>query len=233
MSGLTARSSVAAVDWLPIQERLIDGLGHALSNRAAALIGVAQLFEMRLTSVVTSVEDGAKTLGEEAAKLGELVLLIRSLGSNLSERREPVRAGDAVRLAAEFLAQDREVRAHTYEVAAEPAHTPPLLLWRADHLRLGVLLLLAASDGASQATTVRIRVESALPDAVRILASTSVPLHAVRETATYAILERFAAAEGGSASSAAAPEGTTALVLSLPGLGSASAQGEPQAANAV
>jgi hypothetical protein len=111
-------------------------------------------------------------------------------------------------------------------VGPEPSDTSPLLLWRADHLRLGVLLLLTVSDGARQPTTVRVRVESAPQGAVRIVASTSVPLRAVRDTATYAVLETFAAAEGGNISSAAAPDGTTALEFSLPGLSSASAQGE-------
>jgi hypothetical protein len=94
-------------------------------------------------------------------------------------------------------------------------------------VRLGVLLLLAASDTASQPTTVRVRAESGVQGTLRIIAKTPLPAAAVAGSATYAILARFAAAEGGHANSAAAPDGTTALELSLPDLGGGSARGEP------
>jgi hypothetical protein len=219
----SARSSVSAADWLPIHERLVEGVVHSLSNRVAALMGVTQLLEMRLASL----DEGARTLAGESAQLREQVNLLRSIVPRQAERREPVRAGDVVRGAMALLAQDREARIHTYEMTAESPETPPLLLWRTDHVRLGVLLLLAASDTASQPTTVRVRAESGVQGTLRIIAKTPLPAAAVAGSATYAILARFAAAEGGHANSAAAPDGTTALELSLPDLGGGSARGEP------
>ncbi len=217
-----ARSSVAAADWLPVQQRLVEGVSHALSNRVAALMGVTQLLELRLVSL----DESARTLGGEVAQLRAQVNLLRALGPESGERREPVRVGDAVRQAAALLSQDREARSHAFAMAAESPDTPPLLLWRADHVRLGVLLLLTVSDGAPEAITVAVRAEAGPQGAVRIIATTPLAPEAVRRASTYGVLARLVETEGGRISSAAAPEGTTALELSLPGLGGASARGD-------
>lgn len=217
-----ARSSVAPADWLPLQERLVDGVAHALNNRVASLMGVTQLFEMKLATLEATTE----ALSAEVERIRHATLLLRPLGSATGEEREPVRARDALALATSLLAQDRVARDHQFEVEDESAEVPPLLLWRADHLRIGVLMLLAATADATGPASVRISITAAA-GMVRIRALSPCTLSAVRAAPSFAALGRFAQEEGGQCSSAAAPHGATALELSLPGLDSASARGEP------
>ena len=212
-------SSVASDDWLPVFEQLMEGLNHSLGNRIAALGGISQLLEMGLASR----DEGGRSLASEVKLLAGLLELLRTLGATRKPRREARRAADGLRSAAQLLQHHREARAHRYEIADEPADTEPLLLWRADYVRVGVLFLRAACEKATEEVKVRVRFE-ALDSVVRIVATTSVAADVVQDGHAFLALVRFASAEGGECTSAAAPGGATALTLILPGLARASAQ---------
>ena len=210
-------SSVAGDDWLPVLEALLEGFNHSLNNRVAALGGIAQLLEMKLASR----DEGGRSVATEVALLREQMGLMRHLAPPRKNPREAGRAGDALRTAAKLLFQHREARTHKYEIAEEPSELEPLLLLRADHVRVGVLVLLAASEGAKHEIRVNVKFE-ARAGAVRIIATTPVALDELQVTHAFRALVRFAAAEGGGCTAAAAPSETTTLILELPGLAAAS-----------
>lgn len=206
-------SSIASDDWLPVVESLLEGFTHSLGNRTAALGGISQLLEMGLASR----DEGGRSVGVEVGLLREQMEVLRSVAATRKNRREAGRAGDGLRTATRLLKQHRDARLHQYEIAEEPADVEPLLLWRADHVRVGVLFLLAASESSKADVRVRVRFE-AHAGAVRIIAATPVAVDAVRGTLSFRALVRFAVAEGGECTCDAAPDGATSLVLELPGL---------------
>lgn len=211
------QSSVAPAEWLPIVEELLEGAGHAMGNRIAALSGIAQLLEANLASR----EEGARAVSLDAKLLRPHMDLLRALAVKQSDRREPARASEQLRAAAGLLAQHSAGRVHRIEIADEPADVEPLLLWPADHLRAPLLLLLASTEGAKKDLVVRVSIH-AHEGAVLITARTPLTPAEVEGAARFAALQRFAKLEGGACTSAAAPDGTTALVLELPGLTRAS-----------
>jgi hypothetical protein len=219
MSERPEASSVASEDWLPVLEQLLDGCNHTLNNRIAALGGISQLLGMDLVSRA----EAGRAIGAEVELLRAATELLRKLGVQRPGRREAGRAGDALRLAAQLLAHHREARSYRFGIAEEPPDVEPLLLWRADHVRAAVLFLLAAGGEAKGELSIEARIEAA-DGLVRISATTPVASGVVQGTRSYGALARFAAAEGGACTSAAAPDGATALVLELPGLARASAR---------
>lgn len=213
-----AQSSVAAEDWLPVLEQLLDGLTHALSNRIAALSGIGQLIELSLATR----EESGQSISNETEQLRSFVELARPLGAVRATRREPALVGDSLRPAAQLLAHHRDLRGVRYEIPAADPTVEPLLLWRRDHLRMGVLFLMAAAGDLTGEADVRVSVEG-VDGKVRLTALTPAAAGKVTEGAGFRALARFAEREGGQCTSAAAPGGTTALVLDLPGLARASA----------
>jgi len=214
-------SSVASEDWLPVLESLIEGFNHTLSNRIAALGGISQLLEMGLASR----DEGGKSVANEVRLLRDQMELLRGLAASKRNRREPGRPSESLRTASLVLLQHRDARTHKYVIGEEPPSGEPLLLWRADHLRVAILFLLAASESSKE--EVRVHVSFEAPDGkVRITATTPIAADSVRGTLSFGALARFATAEGGECVCAAAPGGATALTLELPGLGAASMRAE-------
>ena len=76
-------SAIPPEDWLPVQEGLLRGLNHALSNRLASVSALAMLVEGsdRLPSGMQDV------LSDDVQRLGDLLTLYRALPAGVESRR--------------------------------------------------------------------------------------------------------------------------------------------------
>lgn len=205
-----AASAFAPGDWLPVQDALLRGLNHALSNRLSSLGAIAMLVE------------GADRLDErmqaafsaDVEKLGDLLALYRLVPAEPTPRRDAARIGDALARARALLEHHPDCRNITFEVAAGAKDVEPVTLSGRDALRASVMLLLAAARGAGGAGAVRASV--AMEDGV-VQATARSPREneaTIAGSHEAAALARFAANENGRV--VHAPDSVT---LALPGLG--------------
>lgn len=214
-------SAIPPEDWLPVQEGLLRGLNHALSNRLASVSALAMLVEGsdRLPSGMQDV------LSDDVQRLGDLLTLYRALPAGVESRREPVRSGDAIARARALIEHHPECRDLTMGPIVEPEDAEPMWLMGRDAERASVLLLLSVARGAPSAPEldVTIRGEGGWLHLTAQCAGAEVDK--VRATPEYAALGRFANVEGGRADCAALPRGDAQVTLTLPGLSRARAKG--------
>lgn len=206
-------SGFAADDWLPVQEELLRGLNHALSNRLASLDAIG----MMLDADGTMDEALRQLLISDIARLRVLLGEFRSLPAPGGARREAVRLGDALQLAASLVAHHPDAREATIDAAVIQPGEEPVRLFGPDALRLAVFVLLALARGGSVDAPVRLAIIGG-DGSVELRASragAAAPVIAVGRE--HAALQRFAAREGGRLEVAATPEGAE-LRLRLPGL---------------
>lgn len=213
-SGTTApASSIPASDWLPVQESLLRGLNHALSNRLASLSAISMLM------------DGAdafdpklqEALAGDVERLGAVLGLYRALPGDSSARREAGRFADALERAKAVVAEHPDCRDVAIALAADDAGAEPVSLLGKDALRASVLFLLALARAAGLRGRVEVSVRGMdgwvhVSAASMAGAGTPAPLRA--QGAELGALARFAAAEGGSLALPAAG----VVELRLPGL---------------
>lgn len=210
--GPPAVSAFAAEDWLPVQEALLRGLNHALSNRLASLGAIAMLVDgeeppdARMLAALT----------EDVGRLEELLGMFRSLPAGGELQRTTVRLGDGLTRAAALLEHHPVCRDVSITVGDEPPDAEPVRLLSPDPLRASVCLLAAVACGAgAEKMTAAVRAE---PGRVELCVSrTGGSPEEVRASPEFAALERFAAAEAALLRATATADGVE-LALSLPGL---------------
>ncbi len=212
------RSSIRADDWLPVHQALLAGLVHACNNRVAALSGIAQLYEAKLSSG----EEGMQQLLGEVDKLRALMGLFRLALSGRSARREPARMGEALQTAAMLLAHHLDARHARFDAPPESGDVEPVMLWPGDALRFAVLALLAsgadAGKGTVESSIARVGDETVM--AITAPGSDSV----VMARSEFGALAYASKLEGGAVSCASISAGTILLTLALPGMTKATAR---------
>lgn len=212
------RSSIRPEDWLPVQEMLLRGLNHSLSNRLASLSALAMLIEGadRLDARMQ------QALSSDAERLGELLELFRALPGSISVRREAIRFGDALERAGALIEHHPECRDIAIAPVVESPDAPPVTLASTDALRSSVLMMLAVAQGATSPTPLMVTARSGADGFLHVtveLAGGS--CERIKCSAEFAALERFAKLEGGRVHCAASgvDDGSGRLTMSLPGLG--------------
>jgi hypothetical protein len=212
-------SSVAADDWAPIHDALLQGVVHACNNRVAALGGIVQLQDHALATP----QEGFASLKAEVPRLRAMMELFRALMARRGDKREPVRLSECARGAAALLEHHPVARQWTVRVDDEPADAEPVLLWPTDALRFALLLLLAAGGDAPSG---ELRV-SVLRNGKRTTASvvTTGNAAAAEASAEFLALRRAAEREGGTlvATTYGGHEGVQ-VTLTLLGLAAAAAR---------
>lgn len=206
------QSAVRAEDWAGVHDELLHGVVHTANNRIAALGGIVQLQENNLM-------DAAEALGqlrEEVALLRALMLKFRALTVHRAPARAPARLGGVLRGAMDVLAHHAVARNWTVTVTEEPDAVPPVNLWAADHLRFGVLLVLAAGAGTAKGEHLVMFSTAGSNAEVTVTAQNSVG--AVTGAAEFQALARAAALEGGSLRCEKVSDTHADVVLSIPGL---------------
>lgn len=203
-------SSILAADWLPVQEALLRGLNHTLSNRVSSLHAI-----MMLTEGAERLDPKMhEALTSEVEQLSALLQEYRCAPSDPTPRRDPSRFRDALTRAAGLLAHHPECRDVVFLPPDEEAGVEPVALLGKDALRACVLLLLplARGGGAKARVETKVRGEDGW---VHVTALASQAAVTAAESPEFAALGRFADAEGGNTK---APPGGDALMISLPGL---------------
>lgn len=209
----TMHSSIAPTDWLPVQESLLRGLNHALSNRIASLSAISMLME------------GAGALDPklheafvgDVEHLGAVLALYRALPSDAAARRDASRFADALERAKPLVTEHPECRDVAIELTTDAATVEPVSLLGRDAFRAGVLMLLGLARAAGGRGRVNVAVDGDdgwVRVTGRAMPGSGTPAALDTKSAELAILARFAATERGTLELAAAG----GLVLQLPGL---------------
>lgn len=207
-------------DWLPVQEGLLRGLNHALSNRLSSLGAIAMLVE----GTGTLDERMQAAFASDVEKFSDLLTLYRLLPTEPTPRRDAVRLEDALAKARALLEHHPDCRNITFDVGAAAKGGEPVTLSGRDAIRAAVTLLLAVVRGAggSGAITASVTVADGW---VHVTARAPRADPAIAASDECAALSRFAQAEGGRVEPA--PD---SLVLVLSGLSRARAASAASAA---
>lgn len=212
MSARALISSVRAEHWAPVYDELMHGVVHSANNRIAALSGIVQLQEHKLSTAQESFD----ALRDEVGRLRSLMVKFRALTVPRGVRREPVRLGDALQTASELLAHHDVARNWSITVTDEPPGVEPVLLWPADPLRFATLLLLAANAGRPDGT---LFVSISEADGMSVAGVfTSNRTDSVQAAPAYRALQLAVDSEGGSLECIALAAEQIELRLLLPGL---------------
>jgi hypothetical protein len=212
-------SSIPPADWLPVQESLLRGLNHALSNRLSSLHAITMLTEGAEKLDPRMHE----ALAGDVGKLGELLDLYRSLPSDPASRRDPSQFEAALQRAAALLVHHPECRDVVFAPIEHAGLAEPVSLPGTDALRASILLLLPVARAGGAAGHVATTMRGA-DGWVHVTARSEAPKspEALAASTELAALSRFAEAEGGNVK---APPGGDAIELVLPGLGRARGAG--------
>ena len=212
MSERRLLSSVRAEDWAPVYNEFWHGLVHSANNRIAALGGILQLYE----SKISTPGQGMEALRGEVPRLRNLMQQFRALTVSRSERREPVRLRDAMGVVTGLVAHHALARNWSITVTEEPPGLEPVLLWPADALCLPTLMLLAAGGSRNAASvSVSFAQADAMSAAVMV---TDQAADVVAASGAFAALARAVAVEHGRLDCVALPPTQAELRLALPGL---------------
>lgn len=214
----SSRSSIRAEDWLPVHQALLAGLVHACNNRVAALSGIAQLYEARLSTG----DEGMQQLLGEVEKLRSLMSLFRLALNGRSARREPARMGEALQTAVALLANHLDARHSRLEAPPESGDVEPVMLWPGDAVRFAVLAFLAAGSEAGK-STVEATIARVGDETVVAITAPGVEINVLARP-EFAALSHAVEHEGGSVSCASMSAGTIMLTLALPGMTKAAAR---------
>lgn len=212
------RSSIAAEDWLPVQQALLRGLNHSLSNRLASLSALTMLIESgdRLDS---RMQDA---LSADVERLGGLLELFRALPGPAVSRREGTRFGDALQRAGALVAHHPDCRDVEIASVVEESDAPPVTLSSEDATRASVLLLLAVARAAASPAPLRITARAGGDGWLYVTAELEGASCAqISQCAEHGALARFATAEHGRVVCTPGDVADAAgrLTLALPGLG--------------
>ena len=142
--------------WLALQDELLRGLTHALSNRLATLSAAAYMLEY---GDITAAE-AATSLRTETERLDAILRLLRQLPARDEGVLEPVAPGDIVEAAVALHAHHGDLRDVPVTVAVADDVLPVLVEPHA--LRQALLLALTAAKRAAH------HAGSGVTDGVRI-----------------------------------------------------------------
>jgi hypothetical protein len=181
--------------WLRVNEKVLKGLNHQLTNRLAALEAVSQLFE---PSEVTDPQL-LQTLGKEVERVGTLLRLYRMLPAEPTALPEAVRIQDIVPSVLELHTYHADLRGVTCLLGtttdAEPVCVRPSALLRSLHVLLesaaghtsrtgSGLPIVLSYTGTS--TEVVITIEAPSPNADGLFAGSGSLIDAVRSALAHA-----------------------------------------------
>lgn len=181
--------------WLRVNEKVMKGLNHQLTNRVAALEAVAQLFEPGEITDPHLV----LTMAREVERVGTLLRLYRMLPAEPTALPEPIRVQDIVPSVLEL---------HTYHadlkgvpcVLGEASDPDPVCV-RPSALLRSLLVLLESAAGHTSRTgsglpivlayhgtpsTVTITIEAPSPNADGLFAGSGSLIDAVRSALAHA-----------------------------------------------
>ena len=161
--------AAARVRWLVLQEELLRGATHALSNRVATLSAAAYMLEYE---DVTAAQ-AAASLRTETERLDALLQVLRQLPSRGEVMCEPVSAMDVVTQAVQLHAQHCDLRDLPVTSVAEAEVLP---CWVDPHVLLQALLL-ALTTVKRQAAGTEVRVQVSGDGDVTRLAVWTEPAH--------------------------------------------------------
>jgi signal transduction histidine kinase len=125
---------IARARWLEVQDELLRGITHALSNRLATLSASAYMLEFE---DITCTE-AAGSLRAETDRLDALLQLLRLLPSRDDSAFEPLAPGDVVEQAVALHAHHCDLRDVPVRVDVDDAVLP---VWVEPHALLQALLL--------------------------------------------------------------------------------------------
>lgn len=136
--GPEIRLAVARARWLEVQDELLRGITHALSNRIATISAAAYMLEF---NDVTS-EQAAATLRSETERMDALLQLLRQLPSRDDSGFEPVMPAELVTQAVDMHSHHSDLRDVIVHVEVADNVLP---VWVEPHSLLQALLLALTS----------------------------------------------------------------------------------------
>jgi hypothetical protein len=181
--------------WLRVNEKVLKGLNHQLTNRLAALEAVSQLFEPGETTDPQLVS----TMAREVDRLGTLLRLYRILPAEPTALPEPVRVQDIVPCVLELHTYHADLRGVTC-VLGEASDPEPVCV-RPSALLRSLLVLLESAAGHTYRTgsglpivlayhgtptIVTLTIEAPSPNAEGLFAGSGSLIDAVRSALAHA-----------------------------------------------
>lgn len=132
--GPEVRLAVARARWLEIQDELLRGITHALSNRIATISAAAYMLEFN----DITAEQAAASLRSETERMDVLLQLLRQLPSRDDSGFEPVMPSELVSQAVELHAHHSDLRDVAVHIEVADSVLP---VWVEPHSLLQALLL--------------------------------------------------------------------------------------------
>lgn len=181
--------------WLRVNEKVLKGLNHQLTNRLAALDAVTQLFEPGQTADPQLVS----TMAREVERVGTLLRLYRMLPAEPTALPEPIRVQDIVPCVLELHTYHADLRGVACIMG--DAGDPEPVCVRPSALLRSLLVLLESAAGHSYRTggglpivltydgtptTVSITIEAPSPNADGLFAGSGSLIDAVRSALAHA-----------------------------------------------
>ena len=181
--------------WLRVNEKVLKGLNHQLTNRIAALDAVTHLFEPGERTDVELVQ----TLAREVERIGTLLRLYRMLPAEPTALPEPVRVQDIVPYVLELHTYHADLRGVTCVLSK--AGDPDPVCVRPSALLRSLLVLLESAAGHTYragselpivlgyngtASAVTITIEAPSPNADGLFAGSGSLVDAVRSALAHA-----------------------------------------------
>ncbi|HYW33445.1 MAG TPA: hypothetical protein VE869_18225 [Gemmatimonas sp.] len=150
----SAPPNAGALRWLAIQNDLVSGLAHALSNRVATIDAAAYMLQFDSTDIPAQ----ATILHGEAGRLETLVLALRSLPARRQAEAEPVLVADVVKEALAVHEHHDDLRGIPCETSIDPdvppVHVDPIAL---QHALLVALTAARTAAGSTGVATLDVR----------------------------------------------------------------------------
>jgi hypothetical protein len=181
--------------WLRVNEKVLKGLNHQLTNRLAALEAVTQLFEPGETADPQLLS----TMAREVERAGTLLRLYRMLPAEPTALPEPIRVQDIVPCVLELHTYHADLRGVTC-VLGETTDPEPVCV-RPSALLRSLLVLLESAAGHTYRTgsglpivltydgtptAVTLTIEAPAPNADGVFAGCGSRIDAVRSALAHA-----------------------------------------------
>jgi hypothetical protein len=181
--------------WLRVNEKVLKGLNHQLTNRLAALEAVSQLFEPGETTDPQLLQ----TLAKEVDRVGTLLRLYRTLPAEPTALSETVRVQDIIPSVLELHTYHADLRGVAC-LLGETSDAEPVCVRPSALLRSLLVLLESAAGHTSRtgsglpivlayhgtSTEVTITIEAPSPNADGLFAGSGSLIDAVRSALAHA-----------------------------------------------
>ncbi len=146
-AGAEPHPAIARARWLEVQDALLRGVAHALSNRIATVSAAVYMLEHR----DVTPEQAATSLRDATERMDELLQLLRLLPSRDDTSFEPVMPRDVVEQAVTLHGHHGDLREVPVTVRYEGDVLP---VWVEPHAFLQALLLALTAAARSAGTEV-------------------------------------------------------------------------------